>query len=239
MTIHHATLAKAAKLGVVMTEDESFARIVAHWTEKNKRSYVAFGPSAAPSALEDMRTWQMITREYPNLKVAQPHVDDKNFVWEISLRNKDVVGEGERLSEAFEDAIDAMALKLKGQKLHEHDDEDGDEDDFDESDPDGEAIAEMEEEAEEGKSVVKRAYKHRYRPFKMTCGDELSQLISAYVTVTDEDGKHIDAKKLVHFAKKNGVWVDDYKNLNIGMQRMNVANRLRALVRKGHTVIWN
>lgn len=91
------------------------------------------------------------------------------------------------------------------------------------------------EEGDEGKSIIKAKYKSRYRPFKMTCGDELSQLISAHVTIEG----HVDRDKLVRFAKINGCWDERYVRMGVGMVRMNVGNRLRAKVRHGHEVIWN
>jgi hypothetical protein len=109
------------------------------------------------------------------------------------------------------------------------------------SDDDGEDEAEVEDEPEsdEGASVVKRKYKTRYRPFKMTCGDDLAKLISDHVSSEGDDGEvRIDRVKLRRFALVNGVWDPKYAHLNIGMQRMNVANRLRAKVRKGHEIVW-
>jgi hypothetical protein len=35
----------------------------------------------------------------------------------------------------------------------------------------------------------------------------------------------------------NGVWRASYAGLNPGMQRMNVGNRLRAAVKKGHGIV--
>lgn len=95
--------------------------------------------------------------------------------------------------------------------------------------------AEGDEDGEGGKSVVKRKYKQAYRPFKMTCGDDLSQLITAHVSrKVQVDGKtttRVDAQVLRRFANANGVWQDKYSYLNTGMQRMNVANRLRKLAK--------
>lgn len=250
MTIHHATLAKAQKLGVVMDMRIDTGIVCAHWVEKNKRAY----GMAAPAVLADMVAWQMLTREYANLKVEQPHVKDANFVWEISLR-KDVIGEGERLNEAFLDAADVLG----GGESEENDEaeydaeekeefelngaEAGDgESEGDEGDADPLMVGEGEDDdAPEGKSVVKRKYKQRYRPFKMTCGDELSKLITAHVTVETEEGKRIDRAKLVKFAKANHAWDDRYKLMNIGMVRMNVGNKLRGILRKNPdtVVIWN
>lgn len=42
---------------------------------------------------------------------------------------------------------------------------------------------------------------------------------------------------LVKIAKTHGVWNDRYESLNPGMARMNVSNRLRAMVRAGESVV--
>jgi len=113
------------------------------------------------------------------------------------------------------------------------------EDDEGEGDEDGEVEAGDEEEENEGGSLVKKKYKQAYRPFHDRCGDDLSQQISDHVTVEDEDGNvRIDRVLLRRFAKANDVWADRYNDLNNGMARMNIANRLRARIRKGHEVVW-
>lgn len=100
---------------------------------------------------------------------------------------------------------------------------------------------EPEDDEEEGKSIIKRKYKERYHPHKMTCGDDISQLITAHVmTAEGDDGKPcVDEAKLEHFAKLNGVWQEKYEFLNVGMRRMNIANRLRAKVRHDYEIVWN
>lgn len=40
------------------------------------------------------------------------------------------------------------------------------------------------------------------------------------------------------FAEANGVWDDKYAQLNNGLQRMNVVNRLRGRIKAGHEVVW-
>ena len=50
-----------------------------------------------------------------------------------------------------------------------------------------------------------------------------------------EDGK-VDPDKLAKVAKANKVDLDKYSHLNIGMQRMNVGNRLRGMHNKGEKV---
>lgn len=143
-----------------------------------------------------------------------------------------------------------FSRKSKTVATDEISDDDGEEDEADEADAEdedseerqleAEEVDEDEPESDEGASVVKRKYKTRYRPFKMTCGDELAKLISDHVSSEGDDGEvRIDRVKLRRFALANGVWDPKYAHLNIGMQRMNVANRLRAKVRKGHEIVWN
>lgn len=94
------------------------------------------------------------------------------------------------------------------------------------------------EEPSEGRSVVKKSYKTRYKPFRSTCGDDLAAAVRRHLEVKTEDGLRIDPVKLRDFALANECWVETYEQLNVGMRRMNVVNRLRAKVRKGHEVLW-
>lgn len=232
MTIHHATLAKATKLGLTLTQADDTGIVTALWNAKNKRGYSIAG--AIPGLVEDMKTWQMIAAEYSHLKVEQPHAKAGNYVWEISLRG-DVIGEGERLDDAFEDALDVI-----GGGKEDGEDEDSDAEDYnDELVAEEDATAEEGEEGDESKSVVKRKYKTAYRPFKAKCGDELSQLVTAHLMVKTEDGVRIDKAKMVRFAKQNGAWDERYKFLNNGLARMSIVNRIRAKVKKGYEIVWN
>ena len=227
MTIHHATLAKAAKLGIVMTQLPDSDVVQAHWTDRNKRGF-ASNSAGAPKLLDDMKLWKMITLEYPQLKVTQ----DKNYVWSISLR-KDVIGEMTTLADAWQMALDVLEPNAA------EEDNDADEvgdiaDDAEQTKEDLDAQDDGEDEEEGGKSVIKRKYKVAYKTFHATCGDELSQLISKHVkTAKGDDGKpRIDPALLERFARANDVWNPDYNKLNVGMRRMNVANRLRSQVDK-------
>lgn len=223
---HHATVKKAEKLGVVLSQPEGGDRILAHWAERNKKGFAA-NSAGAPGLVEDMAKLRMITLEFPKIKVEQPNIKKDDYGWTISLRG-DEIGSGVRLADAWDEALDVLEGGEEG--------EDG-EDDADD-------LEAGEDDAEEGdgtKSVVKKKYKSRYRPFRMTCGDEISQLISAHVKYKDEaEGKmRIDRAKLVKFAKLNGVWDPKYQNMNVGMVRMNAANRLRGKIRRDkHEVIW-
>lgn len=96
-----------------------------------------------------------------------------------------------------------------------------------------------EDDAPEGKGMIKAKYKKVYKPFKMTNGDDLNLLLAEHLKYKDENGKlRINQVKLVKFAKANDCWVDGYKHLNVGQQRLNVGNRLRARIKKGHVVSW-
>ncbi len=94
------------------------------------------------------------------------------------------------------------------------------------------------EEPSEGRSVVKRSYKQRYRPFKSTCGDDVAAAVRRHLEIKTEEGLRIDPVKLQTFAKANDCWQDRYEQLNVGMRRMNVVNRLRAKIKKGHDIVW-
>jgi len=84
------------------------------------------------------------------------------------------------------------------------------------------------------RSIVKRKYRKLYMPKNRSCGDEMAHLIAEHVK--EDDVLNLD--KLIRFAKANDCWIDSYRKLNPGQIRMNVGNRLRAKIRKGHDVIW-
>lgn len=98
---------------------------------------------------------------------------------------------------------------------------------------------EGDEDAPEGRSIIKSKYKKVYKPFKMTNGDDLNLLLAKHLKQEDESGQlRINVRKLVQFAKANDCWVDGYKDLNVGQQRLNVGNRLRAKIKRGWEVKW-
>jgi len=122
-------------------------------------------------------------------------------------------------------------------------DEDEGDEDADEADEDaetGEAEDAFEGEADEDAededekvsgSVVKGKYKEAYEPFDATCGDEYAEVFSA--KCRDADG-NLDHAALIAVGAENGVDVlGRWGNLNNGMQRMNLSNVLRGMVRGG------
>lgn len=237
MRIHHATAAKAAKLGFVLEDKGSTVRC-----SYNDLTIVHGVPT---QIVEDMQALKMLKNEYPELKatmVADP------LSWSVYL-GKVVLGSHQELREAFINATEHDLMqpkkpkrKPKKAKLVEDEDEGEDEDE-----DEGEGEGEGEKEEEEAPEVIKSKYRERYKPFNDSCGDQLAmQMVEEFSytdTVVGKDGRErtvtrIDLPKLRNFAELNGVWQDKYSALNPGMQRMNIANRLRGKVRNGHEIVW-
>jgi hypothetical protein len=84
-------------------------------------------------------------------------------------------------------------------------------------------------ETEEKKDAIGAGYREKYGKTGH-CGDDIASALKDYVT--DEKGK-IDQDKLWDVAKANGIDMNKYAHLNIGMQRMNLGNRLRGMHNKG------
>jgi hypothetical protein len=64
-------------------------------------------------------------------------------------------------------------------------------------------------------------------------GDEIA---TAFAEAIRENGK-VSREKLVEIAKANGLDLDKWAHLNLGMQRMNLGNALRGMYNKGKPVI--
>lgn len=147
-------------------------------------------------------------------------------------KDDDLPFPGRRLTSRELAGIDTPAKKKtpkKAKRVVKEDDED--------IELDGE---QDEDDAPEGKGMIKSKYKKIYKPFKMTNGDDLNQLLVEHLKYKDPEGKmRVNQAKLVKFAKANDCWVDGYKHLNVGQQRLNVGNRLRARIKKGHVVSWS
>jgi len=94
---------------------------------------------------------------------------------------------------------------------------------------------EEEEEAGASGSVVKEAYHDRYskNPHGPGCGDGLDiALRDAVMRVfVGEKQARVDLVELRKIGEANNRWSRDWESLNPGMQRMNLANRLRAFLR--------
>lgn len=92
-----------------------------------------------------------------------------------------------------------------------------------------------EEEGDEGiaKSVVPRKYRKRYQPHRNTCGDAFADRLRQYLV--NGDGK-IDRRKLNRLAKANKC--PTYASSNVGLARMSIGIRLRAMERRGETLVF-
>lgn len=89
-------------------------------------------------------------------------------------------------------------------------------------------------------SVVPASYKARYaaRGNPANCGDDFAHEFESVISTTNGKGKKmVDMEALREIAERNGIgnWFDHYvtKDLNNGMVRMNIGNRLRARIKKG------
>jgi len=106
--------------------------------------------------------------------------------------------------------------------------------DFDEDD--------FEEDEREPGSVVPEKYRQIYGA-PQRCGDDVSETLTAYVTLPRATKKNpdggLDKAKLAGVAEANGIGerLAGWQHLNGGLQRMNVSNILRGMVRKGLRVV--
>jgi hypothetical protein len=75
--------------------------------------------------------------------------------------------------------------------------------------------------------VMVMTYHVRYTANGGGCGDTLD--LALRDLLLSNDGTNLDL--LQQIAEKNGVWVQKWASLNAGMQRMNLANRLRSILR--------
>ena len=76
MGIHHATVKKAEKMGVVLTEQGD--KVLAHWTEYNVRLI----SGSATDALKEMQAVQAIKNMKPDLKIEVLPSQEKVNLWE-------------------------------------------------------------------------------------------------------------------------------------------------------------
>lgn len=81
-------------------------------------------------------------------------------------------------------------------------------------------------------NVIGEKYRGRYGKDQSN-GDQIATAMKAYVTTKDG----CDPVLLREVADANGVDLDRWKHLNIGMQRMNLGNVLRAAFNKGQKVV--
>lgn len=109
------------------------------------------------------------------------------------------------------------------------------------------AVEDFLDAADSRSSKVPQRYKNKYAALghPQRCGDDFSAEFELAVTGTDANGKPCcDLNILREIAENNGLGakLDEYqqreKPLNPGMQRMNIGNSLRAMIRKGNAIWW-
>lgn len=229
--IHHATAKSAASHSLAITQEGSLFTV-----RTLSGSYIHSAPSAKDAlslallAIKDKMEAEDCDEEGAIGLIDEEYQEDAEL--EASGEPADDQGEGE----ATDMPADLSPGSDEPSEASSNDDGEAD---------DGEADdGEVSDAAAEGRSVVKRKYKTQYKPFRMTCGDDLSSLVSAHIKIPAKvDGKsvkRIDEDKLYRFAVANGVWNPIYGALNVGMRRMNIANRLRKLIKDDpdFTIAW-
>lgn len=212
--VHHAVAKKAAKLNITLAPFDT--EVVAQYAGFD----VAFGKTAT-EALDKAITALTKAIGAPAGAINAWHLANPVKA-KPARKSRDEDGEGE--DEEIDDETSEGEEDGEGEAPEVDAEEDG-------------------EESDEGKSKVKKKYKKAYRPTKNKNGDELSFLITEHVAERDTDGSVVtpvrtDEDRLKKFATANGVWQAGYANLNVGMRRMNIGNRLRAKVKGGHEIIW-
>jgi hypothetical protein len=87
-------------------------------------------------------------------------------------------------------------------------------------------------------SIVPKRYKDQYAAHDGLCGDELSFRLTEAVSAQDKEGRRIvDPAKLRAVAARNGIDIDArWGSRNVGQQRMNLGNVLRARQKRGEAV---
>lgn len=243
--VHHMQVKAANKQGGDLRVSEDHT----HYVYIDVDSGMTIYGRDASQLLKDWDARRMLKAEYPQLRCIH---NSKTFEWEVSTANKKVKVQAACLEDAKDMALEILAkmeqktvvvkrAAVKTKALHKQTEEDETDEDA-ESDEDSamadmgdEATAEDAEEEEEKKShsIVPAKYRARYKPFKDTNGDGLSEQIKAHVSAPNDAGKlRISFSKLRRFAEANGCWSNDYSHLNHGQMKMNVTNRLRAKIRK-------
>lgn len=240
---HHMQVKAANKQGgdLRVSEDQTY------YIYTDVDSGYIMGGRDASQLLKDWDARRMLKAEYPQLRCTQ---DDKTFEWTISTTNKKVKVQAACLEDAKDMALEALAelnqktvvvkrVAAKTKALRKQIEESAGIDETAESDEDhaladmGDEAAAEDEEEKESHSIVPAKYRARYKPFKDTNGDGLSEQIKAHVSAPNDAGElRISFSKLRRFAEANGCWSNDYSHLNHGQMKMNVTNRLRAKIRQ-------
>jgi hypothetical protein len=115
----------------------------------------------------------------------------------------------------------------------ENEEVESEQDRIDEADDEAVEVGTDGEEVESGDSAgdqIGKNYREKYGK-EGHCGDDIATLLKA--ACLDEEGKKVDSDKVTAIGDTNGIDMAKYAHLNVGMQRMNLGNRLRGLHNKG------
>lgn len=213
MTIHHATLKRAEKLGVVLTEPKD-GIILAHWPKQNQR----LSRAGAKEALDEMEALIDMRLNFKSFKLA----GDAETGFSIALKGEEI-GSAITIVQCFKSARDAW------KEMQAEAEESGEEIDL-----------EDDEEAEGTGSVVPEKYKRLYaeRGDARHCGDWLAETLNELVL--NGDGK-LEVEALCVIAEANGVQCRAYANSTTpgwqGRMRMTTRNMLRGKVAVAGTLV--
>ncbi len=179
MTIHHATVAKAEKLGFSITEDRSGDTpvVVVRDTTKSKESIGA--PRPAPEVLSAAILMRTFHYEYPALDISWDYTDEGR--WLVTHKDEN---DTYQVAVTYSPELPVLAdiLELCGDK---------------DLDPE---IGADDVEAPSG-SVVKEEYKIRYRPHGGTSGDWLAKQLDTFKSKSGQ----LDIESFLDTCEANGV----------------------------------
>jgi hypothetical protein len=106
------------------------------------------------------------------------------------------------------------------------------------SDPDGVEFETEEDQDESGIrrcGVMQKGYHDEYssNPHGPGCGDQVDVTLRNAIYHTSEGAKtpKVDEATLRHIGVEAGLWKESWNSLNVGMRRMNLANRIRGFLR--------
>lgn len=216
--IHHATAAKAEKLGIALSPSENGATAS---LPKQKDRQNDFELAKAPEALAAAELEKMLRAEYPALKLEVNEDDDPTYT---------VTHTSEKIEVYSYQALPSLAELLETCEEHELDPTEG-----------------LEDEEEETGSVVSHRYKEEYaaRGNPDHCGDELAVLMDGMFVLRDEAGNEsFDPKAFLAFLEINNVdvsgkWANTSSTSNgwKGRLRMNGRQKLEQIVAETTIVV--
>ncbi len=86
--------------------------------------------------------------------------------------------------------------------------------------------------------IMKRTYHDKYMKQGGNCGDNVAvKMYEAFMIENEEGDTKLDVNALKAWAQTYDAWRDNYTGLNPGQIRMNVGNRIRAIIKKGETKV--